>query len=249
LAGQSVKFGPVPICDAEGALLGPGQRIAERRLAKGHSLSTADLQAAADAGLSTNIVARLDDGDVPENLVAETVSAALIGPGIKTSKAVHGRVNLLAVAAGLLQFDTQRAVALNLVDEAITVAVLPPMSRVCTGDVVATVKIIPYAVPNCLVQLARARAAESPISVAAFCPADVDLIKTRLPGQTGAIFSKTTQVTRARIVRDCVCPHDKTSLSGVLRIPTNTAITLVAAGSATVDRADVIPAAIVAAGG
>ena len=66
-----MKFGPVPLAQAEGALLAHGQQIGQRRLPKGHILDVADLADAAAAGVIELVVARLEPSDVAEDDAAE----------------------------------------------------------------------------------------------------------------------------------------------------------------------------------
>ncbi len=143
---------------------------------------------------------------------------------------------------------------LNAVDEALTLGTRADFARVAKGDIIATIKIIPYAVRAAALEAALAAAA--PIRVAGFQPRGVDLFQTTLPGTADKLLARTDAVTRARIagchghvVTAENCAHDTAALAALLRRPTDAAITLVAGASATVDRGDVIPAAIVAAGG
>ena len=56
---------------------------------------------------------------------------------------------------GLLVFDRERLDRLNLVDEAITLGTLPPFAVVEPRQMVATVKIIPFAAPEAAVEASR----------------------------------------------------------------------------------------------
>jgi molybdenum cofactor cytidylyltransferase len=162
-------------------------------------------------------------------------------------------VNLAAAAAGLCCIDAAMVGAVNAADEALTLATLAPGARVAAGEIVATIKIIPYAVSVCT--LTAAIAAAKTLAVAAFQPLAVSLVQTRLPGISTKVFEKTARVTRARIENLGgvlgelgPCPHDANALAAVLKtMPGN--MLLIAGASATVDRGDVIPAAILAAGG
>lgn len=249
-----MRFGPVPVAEAAGALLAHGQTVAGARWAKGRVLSADDLAVAAAAGLRTLTVARLAADDVPEADAAARLGAALAGANIAALPPANGRVNLAARAAGVLLADPAVVNALNAVNEALTLGTLPPFARVAAGDIVATVKVIPYAVPGA--SLVAALAAARPLAVAAFRAVTVDLIQTLLPGQKGKAQAKTLAVTAARLTalgalpgRSARCDHDAGALATLLGAPTEAAITLVAGASATVDRRDVVPAAIVAAGG
>ena len=251
-----MKFGPVPVDDALGAILGHGQTIAGRRIGKGQRLTEEHLDAARADGLSELIVARLDDGDTGEDDAADAVAVSLSGSGLRVTDAVHGRADLVATEAGLLVMDPKSVIALNLIDEAITVATLPAFSRVTPGMVVATVKIICYAVEGPALAAVADHGQTSRLSIAPFTGATVDLIHTRLPGLGDKVIRKTSEVTRDRLAalgaivgRETCCRHDMADITALLASPTQAGITLVAGASATVDRGDVLPAAIVAAGG
>ena len=249
-----MRFGAVAVADATGALLAHGQHVGGARWSKGRRLSDADIDAARAEGLTSLTVAQLDAGDVAEADAATRIGAALAGSGVVALPPAHGRVNLAAAAAGLLLVDPRAVDALNAVNEGVTLGTLAAFARVAAGDIVATVKIIPYAVPGAT--LAAAIACALPLRIAAFGAVTVDLIQTMLPGQTAKAQAKTDRVTRARLAtlgavvgRSEICAHDGAALAARLALPTTAAITLVTGASATVDRRDVIPAAMVAAGG
>lgn len=247
-------FADEPVAAAAGAMLAHGQTVGGARWAKGRTLSAADIAAAVAAGLGTLAVARLETGDVPEADAAARLAAALAGAGVAVQPPAHGRVNLAAAGAGVLRLDPAAVDAVNAVDEGITLGTLVPFARVEAGEVVATIKIIPYAVSESA--LAAALTAARHVAVAPFAPVTVDMIQTLLPGQTGKAQAKTLAVTTARLDslgavtgRLETCHHDTGALAALLARPTGAAITLVAGASATVDRRDVVPAAIIAAGG
>lgn len=251
-----MRFGPLPLDAAEGALLAHSQRIGDERLAKGSTLTAAHIAAAREAGMETLVVARLDPGDVAEDQVAARIGAALAGPGIRAGAPAHGRVNLHADADGLAGFDPAAIAALNGVDEAITLATLQPFARVAAEGLVATIKIIPYAVAEPLVAAAERQAQAATIRLHRFASGRIDLVHTLLPGTGEKAIAKAARVIAARvaalgsaIVHETRCAHDVAALAGRLSRPGDATITLIVAASATVDRRDVVPAAIVAAGG
>lgn len=249
-----MKFGAAPLDACEGAILAHSQLIGGRRLAKGRLLTAADIAEARAGGAAELVVARLEDGDVREDEAAARLGAAIAGNGVTAQQPVHGRVNLLAVADGLVRVDPAAVDALNTVDESLTLGVLRPFARVVAGDIVATIKIIPYAVPRRSLDAALAAAAS--IAVAPFRAARVALVQTRLPGQPDKLFAKTEQVTRDRIAAlggslafSDQCTHDDGDLAKRLIALREVDLVLVAGASATADRRDVVPAAIEAAGG
>ncbi|HEY1259786.1 MAG TPA: molybdopterin-binding/glycosyltransferase family 2 protein [Stellaceae bacterium] len=255
-----MKFGEIAVAEAEGAVLAHSLRLGTTALKKARILSAADLELIAAAGISRIVVARLEPGDVAENDAAERVAAAVVGSGVSVATPFTGRANLFAEARGLLVFDTERVDRLNLVDEAITLGTLPPYAVVEPKQMVATVKIIPFAAPEDAVKrCVQAAIAEGPLlRVAPFRPLSVGLVQTRLPGLKETILDKTREVTEGRLtVLGCAlafeerCAHAAAELAAVIGTPTARGVDLllIHGASAILDRRDVIPAAIVAAGG
>jgi molybdenum cofactor cytidylyltransferase len=248
-----VKFGPVPLAAAEGALLAHSLALGRRRLGKGHRLSAADVAMLAAAGMGEVVVAQLEPGDIDEDAAAAALAAALVGPGLAALAPVHGRVNLAAAGAGLLILPPGLVAVINGIDEAITLATLAPHVPVAAGTIVATIKIIRYAVAEAM--LAAAIAVAQPLRIASFRPAQVTLIATTLPGTTAKALAKLEQVTAARVTTlgsrlamTPPCRHDAGALAERLAALDGDVL-LVAGASASVDRGDVIPQAIERAGG
>jgi molybdenum cofactor cytidylyltransferase len=255
-----MRFGEVPVAEAEGAILAHSLKLGTTALKKGRELSRADVEAIAATGLSRITVARLDPGEIGEDEAAKRIALAAVGPGITAAAAFTGRVNLHAEARGLFVFEPGRIDRLNLVDEAITLGALPPFSVVEPRQMVATVKIIPFAASEeALKQCVQAAISEGPLlRVAPFRPLSVGLVQTRLPGLKESILDKTRGVTESRLrVLGCTltleerCAHLASDLAPLIRdaMGHGIDILLIHGASAIIDRRDVIPAAIVAAGG
>ncbi len=157
-------------------------------------------------------------------------------------------------------FDRERLDRLNLVDEAVTFGTLPPYAVVEPRMMVATVKIIPFAAPEAAVArcVDLAMSGEKLLRVAPFRALAVGLVQTRLPGLKESILDKTRDVTEGRLralgcrlIHEERCAHAAGELAPLIRdaIGRGAEIVLVHGASAILDRRDVIPAAIVAAGG
>src|SRR5436305_5069205 len=258
--GLSMKFGEVPVGAAEGAILAQSWKRGATALKQGRVLSRADLDAIAAAGRPHIVVARLEPGDLREDEAAARIAAAAAGPNITVANAFTGRANLFAEARGLLVFDRDRLDRLNLVDESVTLGTLPPFAVVEPRQMVATVKIIPFAVPETAVASAAefAAAGEPLLRVAAFVPRDIALIQTRLPGFKESILDKTRQVTEqrlaalgCRLVAEERCAHTVAELAPRIAAAAAQGADLVCGHGASVivDRRDVIPEAVIAAGG
>ena len=101
--------------------------------------------------------------DVPEDEAARRCAAALAtdGADLVADAPTTGRVNLRAAHDGLFLADRGTVDALNAIDPRLTVATLDDTVRVADGALVATVKVIPFFVPEPLAAAWEARAADA----------------------------------------------------------------------------------------
>ena len=255
-----MKFGPVPLEEARGAIIAHSQRLGERMIRKGSVLDEAALSALRQAGRDRVIAARLEPGDVPEDMAADRLAAPLASPLLARSRAATGRVNLAAEAPGLLRVDAAKVDRLNAIDESLTLGTLPDFSTVSAKDLVATIKIIPFAVPGGLLSVAEAiaRQGKPALTLHPFNPLKVGLVATELPGLKETATDKTVAVTEARITEltgsllpPLRTPHQEEPVAAALEqlIAQGADLLLVVGASAVVDRRDVGPAGITRAGG
>lgn len=255
-----MKFGEVPVEEASGAILAHTLRLGATTFKKGRVLSPADVETLARAGIRRITAARLEPGDVPEDEAAAAIARALAGDGLVVSAAFTGRANLYAAAGGIAVVDAPRLERINLVDEAITVATVAPYALLEPRQMVATIKVIPFAAPAATVEACRRIAAEQAplLRVASLKSKRIGLIQTRLPGIKPSVLEKTVATTRARVaalgselVADTVCDHDQSAVSAAIDTLRGRGceLVLVLGASAIVDRRDAIPAAIEQSGG
>ncbi|MBL8672667.1 MAG: molybdopterin-binding/glycosyltransferase family 2 protein [Alphaproteobacteria bacterium] len=254
-----MRFGPVPVAEAEGAVLAHGRRVGSAVFKKGRVLSASDVAALTAANVGEVVVARLEPDDVSEDAAAAGLAAAIAGPGLTVSAAFTGRANLFAAAPGVVQIDRQGVNAFNAVDESITLATLQPFDLVAARDMVATLKIIPYAVTASVVSQCRQLAASRPLlRLAPLRGRPCGLVHTITPGFKRSLIGSTSSVMRARLTAlastladERECPHEPNALAAALTAmavgPAD--ILMVVGASAIIDRRDVIPAAIEQAGG
>lgn len=255
-----MKFERMPTASAEGAILAHSVRAGERALKKGRSLSAADIVELRRAKVETIVAAKLEAGDVAEDLAARRLAAAICGPGLRAAEPFTGRCNLYAETGGLVLLERDRVDRVNLIDEALTVATLAPFDIVAPRQMVATIKVIPFAVSDAILARAETAAKESGplIRIAPFVAHRVGLIQTRLDGPKESVLDKTAAVTRARLesfgstlAEEIRCAHEPASLAAEIAkaIKRGLGPILIASASATTDRRDVLPAGIEAAGG
>ncbi|HEX9331304.1 MAG TPA: molybdopterin-binding protein, partial [Anaerolineales bacterium] len=157
-----MKFEPVPLSEAKGKILGHNIAGAngQRLLRKGKPLTDEDLDKLRILGRSSVYVAAIEPDDVDENQAARRVADAVCGSGLHITSVSSGRANLLANEQGILRVDVERLAQINDRD-GITLATLTTHSPVHTRQIVATIKIIPYAVQESIVRAAEAIASGS----------------------------------------------------------------------------------------
>jgi molybdenum cofactor cytidylyltransferase len=255
-----VKFGAIHLDDAEGAVVAHSHRVADRVIKKGSVLDAGAIAALRQAGHAEVIAARFDPGDVAENLAAERLAGLLDAPGLSRGRAGTGRVNLHADAPGLLRVDAARIDEINSVDEALTVATLADFSVVAAGMMVATIKVIPFAVPGSVLDRAAeaVRGGAAPMQLHRFRRLTVGLVLSELPGLKESVLEGTIEATEARVnglggrlLAPLRSPHTAAAIGAALGqlLAAGAELLLVAGASATVDRRDVGPMGVVQAGG
>jgi molybdenum cofactor cytidylyltransferase len=246
--------------DAEGLIVAHTVRLPGLTLKKGRRLEHSDITALRKAGCASIVGARLEPGDVGEDEAAARMATAVRGDNLRAGAPFTGRCNLYATAAGVLVIEQGRLDAVNLIDEAVTVATLPPFDVVAERQMVATIKIIPYGVAGDVVAAAEAAARSGGplLRVAPFRSTAVGLIQTELPGLRASIMDKTREALEARLARtgnrltaELRCRHEEAAIAGALTelAAQGCRLLLIAGASATADRRDVVPAGIERAGG
>ncbi|SEQ07743.1 molybdopterin molybdochelatase /molybdenum cofactor cytidylyltransferase [Faunimonas pinastri] len=254
-----MKFGLISVAQADGAILAHSIRLASGVLRKGTRLGREALRRLAEEGHTEIVVARLAPTDISEDEAAAAIANLLVGANVRRDLAGTGRCNLFAERAGVFQVDRAAIDALNRLDPGITVATLPEFAAVEAGRMIATVKIIPFAVPAAALVSARGTLDDGvKLAVAPFQPLRVGLAATILPGLKPTVMEKTRRALEDRLrpagatlTREIRVPHEPAALASALRsLREDGADLLIAFGaSAITDQADVIPDAIGRAGG
>lgn len=244
-----MRFGPVPLEEALGAILAHSVALPSGRLRKGAHLGAEQIAALAAAGLDTVTVARLDAGDLQENEAAARLARALAGPGLDVTEAFTGRANLVARGPGVVEVDAAAIRAVNAIDPMITVATLPEWQRVAAGTMAATVKIISYAVPGVAMDAACAAAGQGAMRLSPPVIDRAELIVTTLPRAPSGAEAVVARLDRLGVACTLLTvPHEAGAVARALS-GGNAPLRLILTASATSDVRDVAPAALVAAGG
>lgn len=260
-----MKFGPIALDQAVGKTLGHNVSRPDGRplLRKGRPLTAEDVATLRGIGRQVVYVAEPGPEDVDENAAARRVADAVRGGGLRLTGTAGGRVNLLAEALGVLRVDVARLTLLNGC-EGITMATLAARDVVRAGQVVATVKVIPFFVPEATVLEAERIAADGgPLM-------SVDVLAART---VGLILSGAPAV-RERVERDYGPPlreriealgsrlgfvdfvslegaEGEEALAGALRrqVEAGAELIVLAGETAIVDPHDIAPRAVERAGG
>jgi molybdenum cofactor cytidylyltransferase len=255
-----MKFGAVPPDQALDSTAVHSIRKGDLVLRKGTRIGAPEVAALKAAGVTEIVVARLDPGDVSEDQAAADIAKALAGKAVRIDRAFTGRCNLFADAAGILVVDKNAIDRLNRIDEAVTLATLPAFKPVVEGEMIATVKIIPFAVAAvprdaALNEAAKARPV---LRVAPYKIRKIGVVSTLLPGLAPKVVEKTLKVMAERIVpagasifAERRVPHEQSALAKAIDelLKAGAELVVVFGASAIADRRDVIPAAIEKVGG
>ena len=255
-----MKFGAVPIGDALGATAVHSIRQGDLVLRKGTLIRAEEIAALEAAGVKEIVVARLEPDDVSEDEAAADIAVAVAGDNVRLDRAFTGRCNLFAAQAGVMVVDRDAVDRLNRVDEAVTVATLAAYKPVVEGEMIATVKIIPFGVAGTARDRAMVEAArvKPVLRVAPYAIKKVGIVSTLLPGLAPKVIEKTLRITEARIapagariVMEKRVPHEQAALTrGIAEVRAAGAeLVIVFGASAIADRRDVIPMAVEMAGG
>ena len=257
-----MKFGAVPVEEAEGAVLAHSLEATDRpyemqlvyRIPKGTVLTKNHVADLAEEGHVVVTVARLEPSDLDENMAADRIARALIDghSDLRVSRAATGRVNIYAEGAGLLNLDAAAIHAVNSIDPMITVATLHPLQRVAAGTMVATIKIIAYGVAGRAVDEA-VKMGGGAISIHAPVFASATLLETSLKPEPPAVKGREALALRlgrfaVQLTDRVVVPHQTEALAEAIQSATGEVVFVLTA-SATSDIRDTAPAAVVAAGG
>ena len=255
-----MKFGAVAPADAKGAIVVHSIRSDGVVLKKGTLVGDTEVAALVAAKIPAITVARLEPGDVSEDTAAAEIADVVAGEGVQVDRAFTGRANLFAKDAGVLVVDPVGIDRLNEVDPDITLATLDAFAPVVVGKMIATVKIIPFAVAKQTRDkaLAAVRQAAPLVKVAPYKIRKVGVISTLLPGLADKVIEKTLRVTldrlapaNATIIAERRVPHETAALARALDevLDAGAELVIVFGASAIADKRDVIPAAVEAVGG
>jgi len=261
-----MKFGPVPLDQAEGKILGHNVtgEGGRRLLRKGGALTARDVAALRELGRRLVYVAIPEPGDVDEDTAALRVSRAVVGgDGIRLAGPSTGRVNMYATATGIVRVDAAALERLND-HEGITFATLASGSAVAEGRMVGTTKILPYAVDEPLVRDVEASAVGRPpiLRVETLRPRRVGLVlagsrgaeERVVAGFRGGLEPRLSVLGSTLVASDYVVLEEESGEQALRaaierQLAAGIELVLLAGETAIMDRHDIAPRSVELAGG
>lgn len=249
----------IPVASAAGHLLAHHAHHGGKRiLKKGIRIDDAAIAALRTAGIETIWTAELEPGDVGENTAADRIAAAVCGDGVTASKAATGRVTLRAETRGVVRLLLDPLFRINMIP-GVTLAVVNPNTTVAAGEAIATIKIIPFALPESAVAGLEGAGARA-LWVDPITPRPVALVvwgseanrDALFDGFRTAIADRLTALGQGELEADYVALGDdpEAELAGAIAERARRVELLLLAGeSAIIDLDDLVPNAVRRAGG
>jgi molybdenum cofactor cytidylyltransferase len=186
-----MKFEELPLEAALGHVLGHNVFARGKTLLpKGTRLGSPELTRLREAALDSVYVARIEPGDVLENVAADRIATALSLPphNIGYRGAATGRVTLRSQKHGVLRVDAALLLELNRV-EGVTLASLRSDEVVSAERPIATLKIIPFALSEEAVSRAEEIAGRGVLRVVELRPKRVRILAFGGPGREAEVLT------------------------------------------------------------
>lgn len=230
------------ISDAEGRKI----------VAKGRVLTAADVAQIVALGIETITVVRLADDDIDEHAAAALVAQQCAGQHTRARAPHHGRADIESTIDGVLIVALDGLAQWHRID-GVTIATRRTYAVVRPGQRIATIKVIPFAIPA-----AQLAVSIAPIlTVAPFVRTRVGVVIIGAPAtherlirtHLAALQVRLTSVQAHVVAVQRVVAHHEAVCSAfdALRAAVDMIVTI--GETSIMDRDDVMPQALVAAGG
>ena len=243
-----MKFEYLKPMDAEGWRLAHSVVVNGFKMTKGAIVSREHIEAMISGAIEAIQVYQLDPDDIGEDQAAQEIAHQISGDNIIARPAIKGRVDLVAEQSGLLSISDTFS-TINKLHEGITVATRANQSRVDAGQLIASVKIIPYGLPKSLAQLDPS--IDAKLSLFPFKPYRASLVHSDADKNLNQIIQR-VEGTIGNIVRRIAVEHSIDAIHDAIRETIREDkpdIILIVGKAAIADRKDIVPAALTLAGG
>ncbi len=245
--------------DSIGAVLAQTYNLPGKIISKGTFVTNEIVAYFKTGNVKTILCAVPEEGDIHEDEAAEAISSAIDKNHIYADKASTGRVNFKSQSLCLVRYDRDFIKEVNLVDESIAFSIVEHNQLLAEGDLIATLKIIPFFMKKKYVdRVIKILAKDEFFKIHSLKKKEVILIQTCFEWQKKSIFTATSNVTKARLEalgcslnKEKLISHDYDTLRFAIRssVKNGPEVLLISGASAITDRSDYIPKAILSEGG
>jgi len=223
-----------------------------RLVSKGRVITAADVAQLQLHAIELVHVVELDADDIDEHTAATLVAVRCSHSGVRIRPPHHGRVDVMADYAGMVRVTDARLADWHAID-GVTIATVAGWSAVTAGQRIATIKILPFALPRQCLQTTPAPA----IAVYPFVRRRVavimignDAVCTRLQRTHIPPLQARLLPVAAMIVATLQCAPDSRAVAVALCQATACAdLVVTVAETSIMDRDDVMPQGLLLAGG
>jgi molybdenum cofactor synthesis domain-containing protein len=254
----------IPVVEAVGAVLchdvtrivPGGQKGPAFR--KGHIIRPEDIPLLLSIGKERIYVLDLPSGTLHEDDAAERISRAAAGPGVRFTGVCEGKVNLVAVSAGLLKVNAEGLLRINAI-EGVVFGTLHSNQQAQAGSPVAGTRVIPLVIEERKIKQVEAicQGYHPIIQVKPFRSWKIGMVTTGSEVYHGRIVDKFGPVIRQKFAelgssvfeQVLVSDDQAMTVAAIHRLIAAGADMVVATGGMSVDPDDQTPGSIRTAGG
>lgn len=245
-----MKFEERPVATSNGWSLAHSILCGQKRLAKGTVLTNALIEKLSSNGISKAQVFLLEENDVDEDTAAKCAADKITGSGLNVELAGKGRANITAAYNGLF-IPGECVDAVNATDDAFSAASLAAHTPVRTGQLVATIKLIPYGLPAAT--LDEIPSLKSLMAIKPFQGFTAQLLVTGTAPTQRTIASLSARIEHVggHLHLQDPIQHSLSSVESALESAktSNATLILMLGASAISDERDIFPAALINSGG
>ena len=253
-----MKFSKISVKYALNNILAHSIVIDGKRLNKGKILNNKDILHLKKNKIEKLTCAILDKNDIQEDTAANQIIKNFKNNKIAVEKAFTGRANILAAKSGLLVIDEEKINKFNKISTDITIATLRNYVKVEKGEMIATIKIISFSVPDNKLKRINNLNLQTSLTIFPFQEKKCGLILTQGYQENDKLNSLSEKRIRERLIKNnckliisIKCKHDKNEIAKKISLlkEKNFDIIFILGASAIVDERDEIPEAIKFNGG
>ena len=252
-----MKFRKVKTLQAKNTLLGHNLNLKTMKLNKGQALSKENIKNIIKNNIHEITVAVLEKGDTHENKAAKLISEIISGENVHVENTNTGRSNLYSKCDGMLVSEDKILQKLNLLSNDVVISTLKPYSFVKRGQLIANVKIIPFAINHKVLAKFNSQTKSSifvsptQIKSASLIITKDDSTKSKIIEKTKNEIFKRLEKLNVKVLIEEITTHDHKIISEKIlsHHDLGAEIILIHGYSSIIDLRDTIPTAIKSIGG